>query len=66
MKKDNEYFQKLLNWLKKEHPDKYSKYLDNIDLTHGEIVVNHKYGISEVQRQILIKIIEQHPPLDEY
>lgn len=62
MKKDNEYFQKLLDWLKKEHPEKYSKYLDNIVLENGEISVNHKYGISEVNRQILIRIIDKHPP----
>ena len=64
MKKDNEYFQKLLEWLKKEHPEKYNKYLDNIVLENGEVFVNHKYGISEVNRQILIRIIDQHPPFE--
>lgn len=62
MKKTNEDLQKLLGWLKKEHLDKYNKYLDNIVLENGEIIVKDKYGISIAQRQILIKIIEQHPP----
>ena len=64
MKKTEEYYWQLLEWLKKEHPHQYNKYSNNIDFNPkiGEIEVNYKNDISDTKREILIRILEQHPP----
>ena len=63
MKKINEEeFQELIDWLSKEHPVKYKKYLDNIQLIRGDIIVNERNNISFTERQILIRILEHRTP----
>ncbi len=64
MKITEEDYWKLMQWLKENHLDKYNRWRDNIVRYKGELVVKHTPEIPEVQRQILIRILEQHPPLD--
>ena len=60
---EDEYW-KLMQWLKATHLEKYNRWRDNIVWQKGELAVKHTPEIPEVQRQILIRILEHHPPLD--
>lgn len=61
MKITEDDYWKLREWLKKEHLEKYNRWGDNIRLIQGELYVDESNNIGFTQRQILIKILEQHP-----